>query len=78
MATCMVPVGQENHRAGRNSAHIGTELRRFDPARAQQLTRALETLGRTRDKAPLVQFGDAVLALVGGRRFEEQSGSGGW
>jgi hypothetical protein len=54
------------------------ELRRFDPARAQQLTDAIETLGRTGDKGPLVQFGDAVLDLVGGRRFEGQSRSGGW
>jgi hypothetical protein len=54
------------------------ELRCFDPARAQQLTEAVDTLGRTGDKAPLVQFGDAVLDLVGGRRFEGQSGNGSW
>jgi predicted nucleotidyltransferase len=55
---------------------LARELRRFDPERAEQLTQAVEALRRDGDKEPLVRFGDAVLQLVGGRRFEGQSGSG--
>jgi hypothetical protein len=57
---------------------LARELRRFDPQQAEQLTEALEILGRIGDKGPLLRFGDAAPQLVGGRRFEGQSGSGGW
>ena len=57
-------------------AWLARELSRFDPVRAEQLTQAVEALRRTGDKEPLVRFGDAALQLVGGRRFEGQSGSG--
>ena len=54
---------------------LARELRRFDPERAEQVTRAVEVLRRAGDKETLVRFGDAALQLVGGRRFEGQSGS---
>jgi predicted nucleotidyltransferase len=50
------------------------QLQRVDPEQAQLLTDALETVCRTGDKSLLLQRSDAVLALVGGRRFEGQSG----
>jgi hypothetical protein len=50
------------------------QLRRVDPEQALLLTDALETVCRTGDKSYLLQRSDAVLGLVGGRRFEGQSG----
>jgi hypothetical protein len=54
------------------------DLRQLDPALADQLSEALETLGRTACKEDLIQFTEAALRLVGGRRFEGQEQRGLW
>jgi hypothetical protein len=51
------------------------QLRQTAPQHALLLEQALETLCHTRNPSPLIETSDAVLELVGGRRFEGQSGS---
>ncbi len=48
------------------------DLRDADPARAHEFAQALGALYRHGHKASLLAFADAILQLVGGRRFEGQ------